>query len=86
MALIDELEFCHCDLNRNLNDLVRAAESAQDVTIFGCGDVLPKRKDDSERYTKALEAWLGSPSAESDIANRFQTVSRLLVGTDHRIL
>ncbi len=78
MPLIDRLELCHCDLNRNLNELVRAAEGAEDVTVLGCGDVLPERKDEAERYAKALEAWLGSSCAESDTANQFQTVSSLL--------
>jgi hypothetical protein len=78
MALIDECEFCHCDLNRNLIELVRATEGAQDVTVLGCGDVLPERKDEAEPYAKALEAWLRPSSDESDIANQFQVVSSLL--------
>ena len=78
MALIDELEFCHYDLNRNLNQLVRAAEGARNVTVLGCGDVLPRRRGEAECYAKALEAWLGSSSAGSDIENQFQTACSLL--------
>ena len=78
VAPIDKLEFCHCDLNRNLNELVCGVEGAQKVTVLGCSDVSPERKDKAERYAKALEAWLGSSSTESGIANQLQTVYLLL--------
>ena len=64
MALIDTLEFCHCDLNRNLNELVSAAEGAQNATVLGCGDMLPERRAEAERYARALEVWLGLSHAE----------------------
>ena len=78
VAPIDKLEFCHCDLNRNLNELVRGVAGAQKVTVLGCSDVSPEHKNEIERYAKALEAWLGSPSTESDISNQLQTVYLLL--------
>ena len=78
MALIDELEFCHCDLNQYLNTLVRASKGAENVTVLGCGDVRPERKQKAERYAKALEAWLDSWLAASGIADQLQTVWSLL--------
>ncbi|UCH42560.1 MAG: hypothetical protein JSW16_07060 [Dehalococcoidales bacterium] len=84
VAPIDKLEFCHCDLNRNLNELVRGIEGAQEVTVLGCSDVSPEHKDRQERYARALEAWLGSSSSESDIANHLQTVYSVLGEYDGR--
>lgn len=78
MALIDKLEFCHCDLNRNLNELVRAVQGARDATVLGCGEVRPQKKQEAERYARALEAWLGETSPAPEIADEFQTVSSLL--------
>lgn len=78
MALIDELEFCHCDLNANLSALVRAAQGETDVTVRGCGDVRSERKQEAERYAQALETWLNSSALSSEVANHFQTVSSLL--------
>ena len=84
VAPIDKLEFCHCDLNRNLNELVRGIEGAQKVTVLGCSDVSPEHKDKQERYAKALETWIGSSSIESNIANQLQTVYSLLGEHDSR--
>ncbi len=78
MALIDKLEFCHCDLNRNLNALVCAAQGAKDVAVFGCGDVRPERTQEAERYAQALEAWLDSSAPTPEVTDHFQTVSALL--------
>ena len=78
VVLIDELEFCHCDLNRNLNELVRAVQSAGDATVLGCGNVRLERRQEADRYARALEAWLGLLSVDPEIANHFQTVSSLL--------
>lgn len=78
MALIDQLEFCHCDLNQNLNALVRAAQGATDVILLGCGDVRPERKQEAERYAQALAAWLDQSAPASEVADHFQTVSALL--------
>jgi len=78
MALIDDLEFCHCDLNRNLNELVRAVQGATDVSLLGCGDVRPDRKQEAERYAQALEAWLSQSVSTPDISNHYHTVSSLL--------
>ncbi len=69
MALIDELEFCHCDLNRNLNELVRAAQGAQDVTVLGCSDmpprtdgrrpsVMPRRRQHVSAHRRSPGKWL----------------------------
>ena len=68
MGLIDDLEFCHCNLNRNLNELVRAAQGAGDAALLGCGDVGPERRQEAELYARALETWLDSSSAEPEIA------------------
>lgn len=78
MALIDKLEFCHCDLNANLSALVRAAQGEANVTVLGCGDVRPERKQEAERYAQALEAWLNSSAPSPEVANHFQAVSALL--------
>lgn len=78
MALIDKLEFCHCDLNTNLSALVRAAKGETDVTVRGCGDVRPERTQEAERYAQALEAWLNTSAPPSEVASHFQTVSLLL--------
>jgi hypothetical protein len=84
MALIDKLEFCHCDLNQNLNALVRAAQGATDVIVLGCGDVRPERKQEAERYAQALEAWLDSSAPAPEVFDHFQTVSALLVDRNGR--
>ncbi len=60
MALIDELEFCHCDLNRNLSALVRITQGETDVTVFACGD-----KDPDNNYPRMLKARLGSVEAQN---------------------
>ncbi|NQU11448.1 hypothetical protein HQ590_11695 [bacterium] len=84
MALIDHIEFCHCDLNRNLNELVRAAKGAEQVTVLGCGDVRPERTQEAERYAKALGTWLDSSSPDPETADQFRTVSALLGDRDGR--
>ncbi|MCG2658623.1 MAG: hypothetical protein L6437_00045 [Kiritimatiellae bacterium] len=84
MSLIDELEFCHCDLNTNLNELVRAVQGATGVRILGCGEVRPERKEKAVLYAKALEAWLNSEEPPSECANQHQTVTALLHGHDGR--
>ena len=38
MVLTDELEFCHCDLNLSLNELVRAVQGARDAAQTAKGD------------------------------------------------
>ena len=78
MTLIDQLECCHCDLNANLNALVRAAQGETGVAVLGCGDVRPERKQEAERYAQALEAWLSASAAAREVSDQFQTVSSLL--------
>ena len=78
MAFIDELEFCHCDLNGNLNALLGAAQGDTDVSVLGCGAVRPERKQEAERYAQAMEAWLNSSPAAPEVADHSWTVSSLL--------
>lgn len=78
MALIDDLEFCHCDLNSNLSALVSAAQGATDMTVLGCGEVRAERAEQAERYANALEAWLSGSTPSQDVASEFQTASVLL--------
>ena len=75
MALIDHLECCHCDLNANLNALVRAAQGETGVAVLGCGDVRPERKQEAERYSRALEAWLSASAAAPEVSDQYQAVS-----------
>jgi len=84
MVLIDKLEFCHCHLNQNLNELVRAIKGARNITILGCSDVLPEHKEKAERYAKALETWLGLSSGRFDNKDQYQTVCTLLGEQNNR--
>lgn len=78
MALIDELEFCHCSLNRNLNEIVRAVEGAGDATVLGCGEVPSGRRTQAQQYAAALEAWADVTPPAADVESEYQTVSTLL--------
>ncbi|MBU1692886.1 MAG: hypothetical protein KKC51_02870 [Verrucomicrobia bacterium] len=80
MPLICELEFCHCDLHANLNELVRAVQGAKDVGILGCGEVRPGRKEQAELYARALEAWLDSEDTPAECVHQHQAVTTLLRG------
>lgn len=78
MAIVDKLEFCHCDLNENLNALLRAVQGDTDGSVLGCGAVRPERTQEAERYAQALEAWRNASEPAPDLSNHFQTVSSLL--------
>ena len=84
MSLLDGLEFCHCSLNQNLNELVRAIQGAKDARIYCCGDVPAERKERALFLAEALRCWLSGAEPPPEAAEYLQEAACLLGDHDDR--
>jgi len=84
MEFFTELEFCHYELNNNLNALLHIIQGETSLTIHGCGEVGHKRKQQAERYAQALEVWLNNSAPNPGMTNEIETVSLLLGKHDRK--
>lgn len=84
MELITKLEFCHYELNTNLNALLRTSQGETGNTVLGCGEVRPERKQQAERYAQALDVWLNDSPPTLEMTKPVQTISLLLGKKDRK--
>lgn len=84
MSLVKEIEPCHCDLNNNLNEFLKAIHGRQPGHVFTCGEASQERTQTAARLAQALRAWQDQVNAPENCESEVETVYALLGERDGR--
>lgn len=75
---LDKIEFCHCDLNYNLNQVITVIHGYEPGHVFGCGDVNEERKQLACRFKFALQAWIDDVLHDTAYKHEYESACNLL--------